>query len=310
MGNNLGQMPLSVRLIQLCALVFILLGTVLIGSVVFLKSIELLSGIAITGSGTLFNILEQQEHAQKYLLIAQGLTAVISFILIPTGIIFFVWPDLKKTFRIPYPNLPACLLIAASIAIASIPLIAFLSEWNKAILQFPDSLKSIEEWMVSSEKDAEKLTGLLAYYHDSLGFWGGLLVIAVLPAIGEELLFRGLVQGRLMTILGNPHIAIITTGFLFSFIHFQFFGFIPRMFLGVLFGYMFYWSGNILVPMVMHFTNNALTFLALNFYKQKKLDIDLESTKDLPPATLLISIALCLFLLLMFQKNASRTHES
>src|SRR5690554_5832087 len=95
-----------------------------------------------------------------------------------------------------------------------------------------------------------------------------LIVIGLIPAVGEELLFRGLVQNQIGAITKNIHVAIWLAAFLFSTFHFQFYGFVPRMFLGVLFGYLYYWSGNLFIAMLAHFINNGLTLILLYMYQQ------------------------------------------
>jgi len=97
-------------------------------------------------------------------------------------------------------------------------------------------------------------------------------VISIIPAIGEELVFRGIVQNELLRIWNKKHFAVWVTGFIFSFIHFQFFGFIPRMLLGVLFGYCYLWTKSLWVPIAMHFLNNALTLLVSAFFKDSILN--------------------------------------
>jgi hypothetical protein len=83
-------------------------------------------------------------------------------------------------------------------------------------------------------------------------------MIAILPALGEELLFRGLIQHLISRWFRNSHVAIFGTAFLFSFIHFQFFGFVPRFLLGLYFGYLLFWSGSLWLPIVAHLINNGL----------------------------------------------------
>jgi len=83
-------------------------------------------------------------------------------------------------------------------------------------------------------------------------------LMALLPAFAEELSFRGTLQ----QILGNKHLAIWLTAIVFSAIHMQFYGFIPRMLMGAMFGYIFVWTGSLWVPIVMHFTNNSLAVIA------------------------------------------------
>ena len=88
-----------------------------------------------------------------------------------------------------------------------------------------------------------------------------LLVVAVVPAIGEELLFRGYLQQKFGKWFGNMHTSIILTAFLFSAIHFHLDGFFPRFMLGILLGYMFLWSGSLWIPILAHFTNNAIAVI-------------------------------------------------
>ena len=95
-----------------------------------------------------------------------------------------------------------------------------------------------------------------------------MLIIALIPAFGEELLFRGLIQKGLFKSWGNIHLAIWLSAFLFSALHLQFLGFIPRFLIGGLLGYLFFWSGSIWLPILAHFVNNA-TAVLLSFMINK-----------------------------------------
>jgi len=88
-----------------------------------------------------------------------------------------------------------------------------------------------------------------------------IFMIAIVAAIGEELIFRGVIQKIFARWTGNIHLAIIITGFLFSLIHLQFYGFFPRWLLGVMFGYLMVWSGTLWLPIFAHFVNNAVAVL-------------------------------------------------
>ena len=131
-----------------------------------------------------------------------------------------------------------------------------LSEWN-ANLSFPDFMSGFERWAKEEEDRLAKITSLITAIDSVPELLLGILVIALLPAIGEELVFRGMIQQELWRGSRNIHLAIWTSAFIFSAIHVQFFGFIPRLLLGALFGYLYYWSGNLLIPMFSHFFNNA-----------------------------------------------------
>ncbi len=156
-------------------------------------------------------------------------------------------------------------IIAIICVIAAIPSINFTTMLNEQI-KLPESWQFIEEWM----KEMEKKNGDLAEQFLAVDNFGGylfnLIVIALIPAVGEELLFRGLIQKSILNTTGNIHIAIWCAGILFSAIHCQFYGFIPRMLMGALFGYFLYWSKSILVPMACHFLNNGIIITYTYFF--------------------------------------------
>ena len=134
-----------------------------------------------------------------------------------------------------------------------------------------------------------------------------MLVIAVLPAIGEELVFRGLIQNELYRGTKNIHVAIWVAAILFSAIHFQFFGFVPRLLLGALFGYLYYWSRNLWIPILAHFVNNGLSVLVMYFYQRGSFEYDLENPESVPLNAVIISgvvtIGLLYYLYQYFQAH-------
>src|SRR5690606_9694418 len=101
-----------------------------------------------------------------------------------------------------------------------------------------------------------------------------LLMIAIIPAIGEELLFRGGIQNIFYKWFKNPHIAIWAAAILFSAIHVQFYGFIPRMLLWALFGYLLVWGKSIWYPIIGHFINNGSAVVTAFIYQQQGKSID------------------------------------
>ena len=92
----------------------------------------------------------------------------------------------------------------------------------------------------------------------------------------QELLFRSVIQKSLIKLFKNAHVAIIVTAIIFSAFHFDFFGFFPRMILGIMLGYMFYLSGSIFPSMLMHFVNNATIVLIYYLSTRGFIDIDVE----------------------------------
>jgi membrane protease YdiL (CAAX protease family) len=128
---------------------------------------------------------------------------------------------------------------------AVLPLIQF-SNWLNASLPLP-------EWMISMEDSQNWLVGEVLRMESFNEFVVALTVAAIAPAIGEELLFRGLLQPQLQKLTNNPHWGIWLGAILFSAIHLQFVGFFPRMLLGALLGYLLWWSGSLWLPILIHF---------------------------------------------------------
>jgi membrane protease YdiL (CAAX protease family) len=159
---------------------------------------------------------------------------------------------------------------------AFLPFINWMVTVNSA-MKLPDFLKGVEEWMKIAEDEAATLTEAFMKMPDFGAFLFNLFMIAVLPAIGEEFMFRGLLQRLFKEWLGNVHVAIFLSAFLFSAMHFQFYGFFPRMILGIIFGYMFYWSGSLWVPVCAHFINNGAAVVFSFLEQQGILSGDYES---------------------------------
>jgi membrane protease YdiL (CAAX protease family) len=125
--------------------------------------------------------------------------------------------------------------------------------------------------------------------------------MGILTGMGEELLFRGAVQRKFMDWLGNHHVAIWVAAAIFSAVHMQFYGFIPRMLLAALFGYLYYWSGNLWIPIIAHASNNTITILAMYFTKNMKEAKALVESNDIMPLPyVLISFMLTVGILYYF----------
>ena len=161
------------------------------------------------------------------------------------------------------------------IIVSMSPLINWMTELNGKMV-LPTSMSNIEHWMKASEEQYTKLTEAFLKMNTVKDLLFNLFVIAFLAALGEEILFRGVLQKTLMESVKNIHIAVWLTAIIFSAFHFQFYGFFPRMMLGVLLGYLFMWSNSLWLPIIAHFTNNGLA-VVLEYLNTKKLinfDVD------------------------------------
>jgi membrane protease YdiL (CAAX protease family) len=148
------------------------------------------------------------------------------------------------------------LLTVVVLIFASLPLINFLSQVNQHI-DLPDQFGSLEQWLMNREETARRMTDQFLRAQNLGALAVNLLMVAVLPALGEELLFRGVVQRIFSEWTRSVHWGVVIAAFLFSAMHVQFYGLIPRMFLGILFGYLLVWSGSMWLPVLAHFVNNA-----------------------------------------------------
>ena len=188
---------------------------------------------------------------------------------------------------------PSWLLVLLSglLIIIVMPANSAIINWN-ANLDFPGFLDGFERWAREQEDQLAEIMKLITRFDTAGDLLIGLVVFAVIPAIGEELVFRGIVQRQFFRWLGNQHVAIWLAAIIFGAIHVQFFGFFPRVLLGALFGYLYFWSGRIIIPIVAHFVNNGFTVLMLYLHQTRAIEADIESTEAMPFYTIALSVLL------------------
>lgn len=206
---------------------------------------------------------------------------IFVFIFAPLTAQIFLWKEsTRKNLCFHTPRLPILLwAILATIAIS--PLIDILNTWNQG-LHLPESMKVIEDWMINSEKSADLIFKQILNATTWGGFLSNLFLIAIMAGISEELLFRGVLQKILIYWTRNVHWGILLTAIIFSAIHLQFFGFFPRMALGILLGYLYFYSKSIWVPIIAHAVNNGLTLVLTpcTFNKGNKVIETISKTEN------------------------------
>jgi membrane protease YdiL (CAAX protease family) len=200
------------------------------------------------------------------------------------------------------------LAISVCAMLFCIPIINYLALWNEAI-HLPQFLSGIEDWMRASEA---KSAIIMEYFlrMDTYGdLFINLFVIALIPAVGEEFLFRGVIQRGLTKWKNNPHFGIWISAFLFSALHMQFLGFVPRFLIGGFFGYLFLWSGSIWLPVIAHFINNALAVVLIFTASRNVGTNQLESlgaTSEDGTLVLMCCFALAMLLYLLHEIRATK----
>ncbi|MBW6537457.1 MAG: CPBP family intramembrane metalloprotease [Mariniphaga sp.] len=191
------------------------------------------------------------------------------------------------------------IFLVAVLVIFALPLINFIGEWNTR-MEFPEFLEGMERWMKNAEENAAELTEAFLKVETTGGLLFNLFMIAFLPAIGEELLFRGVIQRIFTNWTSSHHWGIWISAILFSALHIQFYGFVPRMLLGVLFGYLLVWSGSMWLPIVAHFFNNGFAVVAMYLIDKNVLNPAVEEIGATSGSQYAAILSLALVFLLMF----------
>jgi len=235
-----------VGLTLLCAIIFTIIGSLLA---------SILYGInPMSNPGILQEV--SNPSVVSALKMMQLFSAIGTFILPPFIAAFFFdarpfdYLGLKQAVK------PTVYLLVILLMFVTVPFINWMIVVNEG-MHLPAAFKEVEEWMKGSEAQAAEITKVFLNTSSINGLILNLFIIAIIPAIGEELLFRGMIQRLFKELSGNVHVAIILAAVLFSALHLQFYGFFPRFALGVLLGYLYLWSGSLWLPILAHFVNNA-----------------------------------------------------
>ena len=191
------------------------------------------------------------------------------------------------------------------IMVCSTPFMAWVNLTNQQ-MHLPEAFKGIEKWMRAQEDQAMVTTKAILSTKSVGGLLANLFVIAVMPAICEEFIFRGGLQRTIFRWLKNPHVAIWVSAIIFSTIHVQFFGFFPRLFLGAAFGYLYFWTGSIWYAVFAHFLNNAYAVIVAFYLQKQNLPIDDGDDLGIAWYGYLISAILTLALFWILKDKAAK----
>ncbi len=306
-----GMHPFS----QLLFSVFVILVSFI---VVFLLS--LLIAIPVFGLDSMLGQLSGFDYTNpttinllKYMQTVQSLGL---FLLPPIILAYLFGGSVVKFLQLNWNFKLNLVFIAFLLIIVANPAINFLGSVNEN-MRLPEWLSGMENKMKEMEENAAFLLEKFMDVKTIGGLLFNLLMIAVIPALGEEFLFRGVIQKIFSNWTRNYHWGIWISAILFSAMHMQFYGFIPRMVLGALFGYMLVWSGSIWIPVLAHFFNNASGVIGLYLINKGTISPEMEDigsgTEQLP--VVIISIVLTVLLLVFIYRQtqklpATATHRA
>lgn len=235
------------------------------------------------------------------MLIMQGAGSFTGFILLPWLLLKYYYRESISIFSSSKVQ-PIAVLITLLITIFFMGVNAPFIEWNQNF-SFPEAFSGLESKLKAMEDTLAETSAFITHFDSIYQLILGLIVVAVIPGIGEEFVFRGLIQNHVLRISGNIHVAIWVGALLFSLFHLQFYGLLPRMLLGAVFGYLYYYSGNIIYPMVAHFFNNGFTLVMLYLFQQNMVDFDIEGTESLLWPQIIFSVVITAVLFFLFRRN-------
>lgn len=205
-----------------------------------------------------------------------------------------VWM-LRKSSIGPYSSFlrvvvpaPSELFLGAGLLVVSMPFVLFTFELNKQ-LPVPEVFKIASEAAATTVRVLLQMPGV----SDLLA---NILLVAIIPALGEEFIFRGILQGQLMR-KWSPGIAILVSGAIFSFVHFQVDGFLPRWILGIILGWLFWRTANLLVPIFVHFLNNGVQIFGAYFFRDSADIFEIEQEVGIPIALAVLSFLVTAYVL-------------
>lgn len=237
--------------------------------------------------------------------IGQVVLVTITFI-VPVLFFSYVMRAEKLAF-LPLKKIPnwKALLVALTICLFALPLVSGTAQWN-ASMHLPSFMSGIESWMRVKENIASE-TIKVFFVNNTLGnMFINLFVIAFMAGLSEEIFFRGFLQRLFVENKMNKHIAVWLTAILFSAIHLQFFGFIPRMLLGAVLGYLYLFTNNLWVPIIAHTVNNG--FAVVMAYLTGSMESDpLTKNGEQPISLVLVGSSVVLIVIqLIFLYNIQR----
>lgn len=216
------------------------------------------------------NMLEASDPVTA-IRITQMLTTIGAF-LIPALLFAYcqdrMWFNYNAANRKPPYSMTNIVLI---LSITLLPIVGVLSAFNQNIMPQEGA---VAEFMRNMEEAANHILELVTRQHTTWDLIANLLIFAVLAGVCEEFFFQGALQPLMMKWTKNPHIGILITALIFSALHFQFYGFIPRFVLGVYLGYLFFWSRSLWLPILAHVLHNALSILIDYTLQGRGIDTD------------------------------------
>ena len=245
------------------------------------------------------------KHALAGLWILQIVSTTIPLFVAPVLFARFVANETQAYLKPTFKFSPVYLVLVFAIMLFCSPLMELLTNINQK-LTLPASLKGLEDAMRAMEQSAQKATEAMLKMNTVWDMLFAVFVVGLLTGIAEEFLFRGVIQTIFTRWTKNTHAAVWITAILFSAFHMEFFTFLPRVLLGVFFGYFVAWSGSIWPAVWGHFLNNASAVVITYLYQQKHSGLNPDDQHVFNYWIDTLSLIIVLFLLYIYKNIAQQ----
>lgn len=271
-------------------------------------------GVIVLGKMTGLNVLEMSDPAKwdytnpALLVFVRGMLLIqfLSLFVIPT-FLFGYFSDSKPLSYIGLRSAkPMYFILGAAVLILALPFVDWMGAINHQMI--PETTAT-GKWMKESEELAQQQISFMLKQNTVKDLLMNLLFIALFAGVGEELFFRGVLQRIFIKIFKNPWIGIIATAFIFSAIHMQFYGFIPRFILGVLLGVIYWYSGSLWPAILAHFIYDGFAVVMIYFYPSLA---DQDTTLQLGNKAIMgmVSAALVVAIVYAMKKKSTNSYEA
>ena len=182
----------------------------------------------------------------------------------------------RYLFFLGLRSLPRGTWLAASavMLLLMLPIIQYSYQINQSL--------PLPKWMTEMESSASDTLEVLLQMNNPQDLVISILLIAILPALGEELVFRGILQKYGYRFFRSNQVSVWITAIIFSAIHLQFAGFFPRFLLGLFLGYLYLWTRNLWVPIFVHFLNNAIMLVVAFAMGPEQISVEESALPELP----------------------------
>ncbi len=237
---------------------------------------------------------------QKYL---QSVISIGMFVVAPLAIAYSLSNNSLRYFRLDYYPGHSVAFLVGLLMILSLPMNNYFTYLN-GLLDLPGAFSGVQEYMEDKENRAQQV---FERFLNVSGIWPlliNILVIGIIPAIGEELLFRGVLQKIFIKWTNNIFLGVFITSLAFAILHFQFLSVLPRFILGMILGYIFVWTRSLWMPIIAHFVNNSLAVVYYHLMYNDKIGEGIENVgkPENDPVYAILSITIVAVLLFVIRR--------